>query len=227
MAELAMRRHIAASRLALEASVQDTRQRKARKRGGGAANSCRPNKTLRTTRRTAGPSQKPELQMETSRERSMTMHNRIRTCAHSAGRALRRGIGGALLLASIGAAGAAQAQQVTVTIPAAPGGGWDGTARLTMQALQSEKLVTGGIQFVNKGGGVGIIGLTDFVRNNKGNDNAPHVHGRDHARQHHHQPFGHHHGQCGAAGAPHARVQRGRRSRWTRRSRRRRISRRP
>jgi DNA-binding GntR family transcriptional regulator len=37
MAELTMRRHIAASRLALEASVQDTRQRKAHKRGGGAA----------------------------------------------------------------------------------------------------------------------------------------------------------------------------------------------
>lgn len=37
MAELAMRRHIAASRLALEASVQDTRRRKPRKRGGGGA----------------------------------------------------------------------------------------------------------------------------------------------------------------------------------------------
>lgn len=35
MAELAMRRHVAASRLVLEASVQDTR-RKPRKRGGGA-----------------------------------------------------------------------------------------------------------------------------------------------------------------------------------------------
>lgn len=102
----------------------------------------------------------------------MTVHERMKTRAHSAGRALRRGIGGALLLASLGAAGAAHAQQVTVTIPAAPGGGWDGTARLTMQALQSEKLVTGGVQFVNKGGGVGIIGLTDFVRNNKGNDNG-------------------------------------------------------
>lgn len=88
------------------------------------------------------------------------------------GRALRRGIGGAVLVAAVGYAGLAQAQQVTVTIPASPGGGWDNTARMTMQTLQKEKLISGGVQFVNKGGGVGIIGLTDFVRNNKGNDNA-------------------------------------------------------
>lgn len=37
MAELAMRRHIAASRQTLEASVQNTRQRKTRKRRGGTA----------------------------------------------------------------------------------------------------------------------------------------------------------------------------------------------
>ncbi|SEG30950.1 Bug family tripartite tricarboxylate transporter substrate binding protein [Bosea lathyri] len=95
------------------------------------------------------------------------MKTRVQSASHAAGRAL----GCAALIASV-VTGAAQAQQVTVTIPAAPGGGWDGTARLTMQALQSEKLVTGGLQYVNKGGGVGIIGLTDFVRNNKGNDNA-------------------------------------------------------
>jgi putative tricarboxylic transport membrane protein len=96
----------------------------------------------------------------------------MKTRARSATRAAGRAMGCAALIASVAMAGAAQAQQVTVTIPAAPGGGWDGTARLTMQALQSEKLVTGGLQYVNKGGGVGIIGLTDFVRNNKGNDNA-------------------------------------------------------
>ncbi|MCB4769587.1 tripartite tricarboxylate transporter substrate binding protein [Ancylobacter sp. Lp-2] len=90
----------------------------------------------------------------------------------SFGHAVRRGIGGAVLVAGLASAGIAQAQQTTVTIPASPGGGWDNTARMTMQVLQKEKLVSGGIQFVNKGGGVGIIGLTDFVRNNKGNDNA-------------------------------------------------------
>lgn len=103
---------------------------------------------------------------------TLAMCKSTRSRVASLNRAVRRTLGCTALIAALGIAGAAQAQQVTVTIPAAPGGGWDGTARMTMQALQSEKLVTGGIQYVNKGGGVGIIGLTDFVKNNKGNDNG-------------------------------------------------------
>ena len=103
---------------------------------------------------------------------TVSMRRNARTRMVALRQVVRRGIAGAAMIAAVSIAGTASAQQVTVTIPASPGGGWDNTARLTMQALQKEKLVTGGIQFVNKGGGVGIIGLTDFVRNNKGNDNG-------------------------------------------------------
>ncbi len=58
-----------------------------------------------------------------------------------------------------------------VTIPAGPGGGWDRTGRLTMRAMQSEKLI-GAVQFKNIAGGGGTIGLTEFVRNAKGDDKA-------------------------------------------------------
>jgi putative tricarboxylic transport membrane protein len=56
-------------------------------------------------------------------------------------------------------------------IPASPGGGWDRTGRLTMQAMQKEKLISS-VQFTNRGGGGGVVGLTDFVRNAKGDDSA-------------------------------------------------------
>jgi tripartite-type tricarboxylate transporter receptor subunit TctC len=39
-----------------------------------------------------------------------------------------------------------------VTIPAGPGGGWDRTGRLTMRAMQNEKLVSA-VQFKNVPGG--------------------------------------------------------------------------
>jgi putative tricarboxylic transport membrane protein len=58
-----------------------------------------------------------------------------------------------------------------VTIPAGPGGGWDRTGRLTMQAMQKEKLV-GAVQFTNRAGGAGTVGLTEFVRTTKGDDTA-------------------------------------------------------
>jgi putative tricarboxylic transport membrane protein len=58
-----------------------------------------------------------------------------------------------------------------VTIPAGPGGGWDRTGRLTMRAMQNEKLVSA-VQFKNVPGGGGTIGLTEFVRTAKGDDTA-------------------------------------------------------
>ena len=79
---------------------------------------------------------------------------------------------GALAMAAVMVSGAsAFAQVADVMIPAAPGGGWDRTGRATMQAMQQEGLVVG-VQYTNKGGGGGTVGLTDFVRNSKGKDNA-------------------------------------------------------
>jgi putative tricarboxylic transport membrane protein len=56
-------------------------------------------------------------------------------------------------------------------IPANPGGGWDQTGRSLAAAMQSGKLVSS-VQFDNKGGAAGIIGLAQFVNSSKGDPNA-------------------------------------------------------
>jgi len=70
------------------------------------------------------------------------------------------------------AAGAALAQpSLKMMIPANPGGGWDQTGRNLAAAMQSAKLVSG-VQFDNKGGAAGTIGLAQFVNASKGDPNA-------------------------------------------------------
>ncbi len=56
-------------------------------------------------------------------------------------------------------------------IPANPGGGWDQTGRGLAAAMQSGRLVSS-VQFDNKGGAAGIIGLAQFVNSSKGDPNA-------------------------------------------------------
>jgi putative tricarboxylic transport membrane protein len=56
-------------------------------------------------------------------------------------------------------------------IPANPGGGWDQTGRNLAAAMQSAKLVSS-VQFDNKGGAAGTIGLAQFVNSAKGDPNA-------------------------------------------------------
>src|SRR5918994_7720459 len=56
-------------------------------------------------------------------------------------------------------------------IPANPGGGWDQTGRNLAAAMQSAKLVSS-VQFENKGGAAGTIGLAQFVNGSKGDPNA-------------------------------------------------------
>jgi putative tricarboxylic transport membrane protein len=69
-------------------------------------------------------------------------------------------------------AGAAVAQpSLKMMIPANPGGGWDQTGRNLAAAMQSAKLVSG-VQFDNKGGAAGTIGLAQFVNSAKGDPNA-------------------------------------------------------
>ncbi len=60
---------------------------------------------------------------------------------------------------------------IKMMIPANPGGGWDQTGRALAAAMQSAKVVQN-IQFDNKGGAAGTIGLAQFVNSAKGDPNA-------------------------------------------------------
>jgi putative tricarboxylic transport membrane protein len=56
-------------------------------------------------------------------------------------------------------------------VPAAPGGGWDGTARALERAAKAANLV-GNMQFENVGGAGGMVGLPRFVNQRKGQGNS-------------------------------------------------------
>jgi putative tricarboxylic transport membrane protein len=69
-------------------------------------------------------------------------------------------------LALLAAAPAARAQsldQITIMAPAAPGGGWDATARSMQEVLQAAKIVKA-VQVENVAGAGGTIGLAQFVK---------------------------------------------------------------
>jgi putative tricarboxylic transport membrane protein len=77
-----------------------------------------------------------------------------------------------LFLAPSVLAFAAHAQPaLKMMIPANPGGGWDQTGRNLAAAMQSAKLVSS-VQFDNKGGAGGTIGLAQFVNSAKGDPNT-------------------------------------------------------
>ena len=69
---------------------------------------------------------------------------------------LKAGLIGSLLLAAT-----AQAQ-VSVMLPANPGGGWDGTGRQSMAAMNKAGIYTGTVNYSNRGGAGGTIGLAEF-----------------------------------------------------------------
>jgi putative tricarboxylic transport membrane protein len=73
---------------------------------------------------------------------------------------------GALAIA-VAFAPAAHAAGLKIIAPAAPGGGWDQTARSMQQALQAEKIATG-VQVENVPGAGGTIGLAQFALRSKG-----------------------------------------------------------
>jgi putative tricarboxylic transport membrane protein len=56
-------------------------------------------------------------------------------------------------------------------VPAAPGGGWDGTARAVERAAKAAALV-GQMSFENVGGAGGMVGLPRFVNQRKGQGNT-------------------------------------------------------
>lgn len=63
------------------------------------------------------------------------------------------------------------AANLKMMIPANPGGGWDGTGRAFGKALiDSQAAAT--VQYDNKGGAAGVIGLAQFVNSAKGDGNA-------------------------------------------------------
>jgi putative tricarboxylic transport membrane protein len=63
------------------------------------------------------------------------------------------------------------AADYTIMAPAAPGGGWDQTAR-TMQAAMQEAGVSENVQVTNVPGAGGTIGLAQFVNQSKGDPEA-------------------------------------------------------
>ncbi|MCV2366823.1 Bug family tripartite tricarboxylate transporter substrate binding protein [Roseateles oligotrophus] len=78
----------------------------------------------------------------------------------------------AALVASAGLPLSAQAAaNLKMMIPANPGGGWDSTGRALGKALQDAGLVSS-VQFENKGGAAGAIGLAQFVNASKGDPNS-------------------------------------------------------
>ena len=69
------------------------------------------------------------------------------------------------------AAPALALDSMKMMIPANPGGGWDGTGRELAKAMQAAGQVKN-VQFDNKGGAGGTIGLAQFVNSSKGDPNA-------------------------------------------------------
>jgi putative tricarboxylic transport membrane protein len=74
----------------------------------------------------------------------------------------------AVAAAGVALAGQALAADYKIMAPAAPGGGWDQTARTMQQVLQDEG-ISGSVQVVNVPGAGGTIGLAQFVNSAKGN----------------------------------------------------------
>ncbi len=79
-------------------------------------------------------------------------------------------------LAALAAAGslplsARAATNLKMMIPANPGGGWDSTGRALGKALTEGKIADT-VQYDNKGGAAGAIGLAQFANSAKGDGNA-------------------------------------------------------
>jgi putative tricarboxylic transport membrane protein len=83
---------------------------------------------------------------------------------------MKRLLFAALAAASLALPAHAQIDELTIMAPAAPGGGWDQTARAMQQALQEEGIVPN-VQVVNVPGAGGTVGLAQFVNENRGNPN--------------------------------------------------------
>ncbi|KAA0972258.1 tripartite tricarboxylate transporter substrate binding protein [Aureimonas fodinaquatilis] len=77
----------------------------------------------------------------------------------------------ALLAAGFSTAAMAQGASYEIMAPAAPGGGWDQTAR-AMQMVLQDSGIAGDVQVVNVPGAGGTIGLAQFVQGKAGDPSA-------------------------------------------------------
>ena len=112
---------------------------------------------------------------------------------------MRRFILALTSVAALAMAGSASAEDYKVLAPAAPGGGWDQTARTMQSALQDEK-ISGSVQVINVPGAGGTIGLAPVREPEQGRPEPAHrrwlCHGRRYPDQ---QIAGHtrrHHADC-------------------------------
>jgi putative tricarboxylic transport membrane protein len=74
------------------------------------------------------------------------------------------------VVAAFAALASAQPLELKITAPAAPGGGWDSTARAFQQVLTTTGAAKS-VQVVNVPGAGGTVGLAQFVNNAKGDGN--------------------------------------------------------
>ncbi len=76
-------------------------------------------------------------------------------------------------MAAVGAfpLSAQAAASIKMMLPANPGGGWDSTGRAFGKAMIDAKLADN-VQFENKGGAAGVIGLAQFINSAKGDGNS-------------------------------------------------------
>jgi putative tricarboxylic transport membrane protein len=82
----------------------------------------------------------------------------------------------AAALAAAAVTPAAAQMELKIMAPAAPGGGWDQTARSMQQALMAEKIARS-VQVTNVPGAGGAIGIAQFVNSAKGDGNQLMVNG--------------------------------------------------
>lgn len=80
---------------------------------------------------------------------------------------MKRVLFAALAAACLSFPAQAQTGDLSIMAPAAPGGGWDQTARSMQQALSEAGLVSN-VQVMNVPGAGGTIGLAQFVNDSKG-----------------------------------------------------------
>ncbi len=90
-------------------------------------------------------------------------------------KAVRHGLAGAALASALTTSAFAQVE-LKLVAPAAPGGGWDQTARAMQQALVAEKIARS-VQVTNVAGAGGTVGLAQFVTGAKGDGNQLMVNG--------------------------------------------------
>src|SRR4028119_1811654 len=97
------------------------------------------------------------------------------------GRAMAPWLGGfgrmlLVAVALVGASSASAQMELKIMAPAAPGGGWDQTARSMQQALM-ESGAAKSVQVTNIPGAGGTIGIAQFVNGAKGDGNQLMVNG--------------------------------------------------